>query len=127
MLSGQSDRDAATRFCAQAQEVVGHGPEQVTIDDHEAYPRAIRETRGPTVVHRRSRDKNNVMEQDHCGIKGRCRSRRGVGSVSGTARFRAAYERPLAPPDHAARGVPLGCRAQFCTCMAALQALVLAA
>ncbi len=41
------DMDAAKRFCTQAQEVVGHGPEQVTTDGHDAYPRAIREILGP--------------------------------------------------------------------------------
>ena len=46
MLSIHRDMDAAKRFFAQAREVVGHGPEQVTTDGHDAYPRAIREIAG---------------------------------------------------------------------------------
>lgn len=92
MLSVRRDLEAAKRFFAQSVEVVGHKPERVTTDGHDAYPRAIRETLGPEVDHRCSRYKNNVMEQDHRGIKGRYRPMRGVGSVSGAARFCAAYE-----------------------------------
>jgi transposase-like protein len=62
MLSPTRDMEAAKRFFARSREVVGHGPEQVTTDGHDAYPRAIRETLGPEVVHRCSRYKNNVME-----------------------------------------------------------------
>ena len=38
--------DAALRFSAQALDTVGHAPEQVTTDGHDAYPRPIRETLG---------------------------------------------------------------------------------
>jgi len=55
--------DAAKRFFTQSREVVGHGPEQAPTDGHDAYPRAIRETLGPEVLHRCSRYRNNVMEQ----------------------------------------------------------------
>jgi putative transposase len=44
LLSERRDMDAAQRFFAQAVDVVGHAPEQVTTDGHDAYPRAIRET-----------------------------------------------------------------------------------
>ena len=85
MLSVHRDMDAAKRFFARSLEVVGHVPTQVTTDGHDAYPRAIRETLGPEVVHRCSRYKNNRMEQDHRGIKGRYHPMRGFGSVSGAA------------------------------------------
>jgi hypothetical protein len=48
-------KEAAKRFFAQSREVVGHGPDQVTTDAHDVYPRAIRETLEPEVVHRCSR------------------------------------------------------------------------
>jgi transposase-like protein len=92
MLSVHRDLEAAKRYFAQSVKVVGHGPERVTTDGHDAYPRAIRETLGAEVIHRCSRYKNNVMEQDHRGIKGRYRPMRGFGSVMGAARFCAAYE-----------------------------------
>ena len=131
MLSLQRDLDAAKRFFAQSREVVGHAPGQVTTDGHGAYPRAIREALGPEVIHRCSRYKNNVLEQDHRGIKGRYRPMRGFGSVSGAARFCAAYEevRDFFRRRTALHGVvPLGVqREQFCTRFAALRALVAAA
>ena len=46
MLSERRDMDAAKRFFARSLEVVGHAPEKVTTDGHDAYPRAIRETLG---------------------------------------------------------------------------------
>jgi len=92
MRSVPRDREAAKGFFAQAQEVVGHAPALVTTEGHDAYPRAICETLGPEVIHRRRRYKNNVIEQDHRSIKGRYRLMRGFGSVSGAAQFCAAYE-----------------------------------
>jgi len=55
LLREQRDMDAAQRFFAQALEIVGHAPAQVTTDGHDAYPRALRETLGPEVLHRTSR------------------------------------------------------------------------
>ncbi len=63
--------DAAKRFFARDRTVVGHAPETVTTDGHDAYPHAIRETLGPEVQHRTGRYMNNWMEQDHRGIKQR--------------------------------------------------------
>jgi len=65
LLSETRDRDAAKRFFQRAHTVVGHAPEKVTTDGHDAYPRAIRETLGPAVQHRTSQYMNNRMEQDH--------------------------------------------------------------
>jgi putative transposase len=45
----------------------------VTTDGHDAYPRAIRMELGKPVRHRINRSLNNRLEQDHRGIKGRCR------------------------------------------------------
>jgi putative transposase len=131
MLSLHRDLEAAKRFFARSREVVGHTPKQVTTDGHDAYPRAIREALGPEVIHRCSRYKNNVIEQDHRGIKGRYRPLRGCGSVIGAARFCAAYEEGRDHFRHRTRlnaVVPLRVqRAQFCARLTALRALVPAA
>jgi putative transposase len=71
MLSQKRDMDAAQRFFQQALETVGHAPSQVTTDGHGSYPRAIRETLGGEVLHQWSHSLNNIVEQDHRGIKQR--------------------------------------------------------
>ncbi len=92
LLSEQRDMAAAQRFFAQALDLAGQAPEQVTTDGHDAYPRAIRETLGPGVHHRTSRYKNNRIEQDHRGIKQRYYPMRGFGSFVSAARFCPAFE-----------------------------------
>jgi transposase-like protein len=92
MLSEHRDMDAAKRFFSRSLEVVGHAPEQVTTDGHDAYPRAIRETLGEGVVHRCSRYMNNRIEQDHRGIKGRYHPMRGFGTFYAAARFCTAHD-----------------------------------
>ena len=87
LLSKKRDMDAAQRFFAQALDVAGHAPAQVTTDGHDAYPRAIRETLGPGVQHRTSRYKNNRIEQDHRGVQQRYSPLRGFGGFASAARF----------------------------------------
>jgi putative transposase len=92
MLSETRDMDAAQRFFRTALEVVGHAPQQVTTDGHDAYPRAIRATLGPQVRHRCSRYLNNRMEQDHRSVKQRYYPMRGFGSFASAARFCSAHD-----------------------------------
>jgi len=92
LLSEKRDMAAAQRFFAQALDVAGQAPEQVTTDGHDAYPRAIRETLGDAVIHRTSRYKNNRIEQDHRGIKQRYYPMRGVGDFAAAASFCSAFE-----------------------------------
>jgi transposase-like protein len=92
MLSRHRDMDAAKRFFTRSRKVVGHAPEKVTTDGHDAYPRAIRETLGEHVVHRCSQYMNNRIEQDHSGIKGRYRPMRGFGNFDAAARFCLAHD-----------------------------------
>jgi transposase-like protein len=92
LLSEQRDMAAAQQFFAQALDVAGHAPKQVTTDGHDAYPRAIRETLGAGVRHRNSRYKNNRIEQDHRGVKQRYYPMRGFGSFASAARFCPAFE-----------------------------------
>ena len=72
--------------------MVGHAPDRVTTDGHDAYPRAIRRTLGRKVVHRRDRYLNNRLEQDHRGIKQRYYPMRGFGSFEAAARFCTAHD-----------------------------------
>ena len=92
LLSETRDLKAARRFFRGARAVVGHAPDRVTTDGHEAYPRAIRRTLGRKVVHRRNRYLNNRMEQDHRSIKQRYYPMRGFGSFAAASRFCTAHD-----------------------------------
>ncbi len=92
LLSDQRDMAAARGCFAQALDMAGDAPAQVTTDGHGSYPRAIRETLGRQVCHRTSRDKNNRIEQDHRGVEQRDYPRRGFGSVTAAARFCGGFE-----------------------------------
>jgi len=92
LLSEQRDMAAAQPFFAQALDMVGHAPAQVTTAGHHASPRAIRETLGPGVRHRTSRYKNKRIERDHRGIKRRYYPMRGFGSFTSASRFCTGFE-----------------------------------
>jgi putative transposase len=64
-------------FFRSAKSVTGLIPARITTDGHGSYPRAVRTTPGRRVAHRTSAHKNNGLEQDHRGIKGRIRCMRG--------------------------------------------------
>ncbi len=90
-LSETRDMDGAKQCFTQASQVVGHTPQRVTTDGHDAYPRAIRETLGSDVVHRTSPYLNNRLEQDHRGGcplgEQRYYPMRGFGGVTAASRF----------------------------------------
>ncbi len=92
LLSEKRDMAAAQRCFAQALDIAGAAPAQVTTAGHDADPRAIRETLGPEVAHRTSRDKNNRIEQDHRGVQQRDSPMRGFGSCASAARFCTGFE-----------------------------------
>ena len=73
MLSEHGDLTAAKRFFRSAKTVSGVIPDRVTTDGHDAYPQAIRTELGSRVRHRTNCYLNNRLEQDHRGVKGRCR------------------------------------------------------
>jgi transposase-like protein len=87
MLSGRRDMAAARAFLRSAKAATGLVPDRVTTDGHGSYPRAIRTALGRRVVHRTSAYKNNGLEQDHRGIKGRIRGMRGFKSFGSAERF----------------------------------------
>jgi transposase-like protein len=92
MLGEHRDMDAARAFFRSAKSVTGMTPDRVTTDGHRPYPRAIRSTPGRGVQHRTSRFKNNSLEQDHRGIKGRIRCMRGFMDFEAAARFCRGYD-----------------------------------
>jgi transposase-like protein len=92
MLSEHRDMAAAQAFFRSAKAVTGVTPDQVTTDGHGFYPRAIRSTLGRRVVHRTSAYKNNRLEQDHRGVKGRIRCMRGFKSFASAERFCRSYD-----------------------------------
>src|SRR4051794_41212479 len=92
MLSEHRDMAAAQAFFRAAQAATAVTPERVTTDGHGSYPRAIRSTLGRRVVHRTSAYKNNRLEQDHRGVKGRIRCMRGFKSFTAAERFCRSYD-----------------------------------
>jgi transposase-like protein len=92
MLSEHRDMAAAQAFFRSAKATTGVTPDQVTTDGHGSYPRAIRTTLGRRVVHRTSAYKNNRLEQDHRGIKGRIRCMRGFKSFGSAERFCRSHD-----------------------------------
>jgi transposase-like protein len=91
MLSEHRDMAAAKAFFRSAKSVTGTVPNQVTTDGHGSYPRAIRSTLGQRIEHRNSAFKNNRLEQDRRGIKGRIRCMRGIKCFTSAERFCRSY------------------------------------
>ena len=92
MFSEHRDMTAARAFFRSARAVTAITPDRVTTDGHDSYPRAIRTELGKRVRHRTSAYLNNRLEQDHRGIKGRCRSMRGFKCPRSAARFCRGYD-----------------------------------
>jgi putative transposase len=92
MFSERRDMAAARAFFRSAKAVTGDTPDRVTTDGHDSYPRAIRTELGKEVRHRTSRYLNNRLEQDHRGIKGRCRPMRGFKWPRSASRFCRAHD-----------------------------------
>ncbi|MFC7739263.1 IS6 family transposase [Roseomonas sp. GCM10028921] len=92
MLSEHRNMAAAQAFFRSAKSAMGIVPNEVTTDGHGSYPRAIRSTLGKRVGHRNSAFKNNRLEQDHRGIKGRIRCMRGFKSFTSAERFCRSHD-----------------------------------
>src|SRR5271166_5783496 len=87
MLSEHRNLAAARRFLRSAKAVTGVTPDRVTTDGNDAYPRAIPTEPEGRVRHRTNCYLNNRLEQNHRGIKGRCRPMLGLKSTASAARF----------------------------------------
>jgi transposase-like protein len=92
MLSEHRDMAAAKAFFRSAKSATGIVPDKITTDGHGSYPRAICSTLGKRVTHRTSAYRNNGLEQDHRGIKGRTRCMRGFKSFTSAERFCRSYD-----------------------------------
>src|SRR6476469_8029319 len=92
MFSEHRDMAAAKAFFRSAKAVTGVTPDRVTTDGHDADPRAIRTELGRHVRHRTSRYLNNRLEQDHRGIKGRCRPMLGLKSTGSARRYCCGHD-----------------------------------
>jgi putative transposase len=92
MLSEHRDMAAAQAFFRSARSATGMTPDRVTTDGHGSYPRAVRTTLGRRVAHRTSAYRNNGLEQDHRGVKGRIRCMRGFKSFASAERFCRSYD-----------------------------------
>ena len=92
MLSERRNLAAAKRFFRSAKAVTGVIPDRVTTDGHDAYPQAIRTELGSRARHRTKRYLNNRLEQDHRGIKGRCRPMLGFKSVPSAKRYCRSHD-----------------------------------
>ena len=92
LFSERRDMKAARAFFRSAKMVTGVVPDRVTTDGHDSYPRAIRTELGRGVRHRTNRYLNSGLEQDHRGLKGRCRPMLGFKCPRAAARFCRAYD-----------------------------------
>jgi len=91
-LSETRDMVAAKAFLRSARSVTQVEPEQVTTDGHTSYPKAIADDLSTDVNHRTTQYKNNVLEQDHRGVKGRLRPMRGFQTHTSAFRFCLAHD-----------------------------------
>lgn len=128
MLSQKRNMDEAQRFFRQTLETVGHAPSRVTTDGHDSYPHAIREILGSDVLHQHNHYLNNLIEQDHRGIKQRYYPMRGFGCFESATRFCRAFDELrqfFRFRTTMNQSVPLAQQRElFCQRLATLQALV---
>jgi putative transposase len=92
MLSEHRDMVAAKAFFRSAKSATGVVRDRLTTDGHSSYPRAIRSTLSRHVQHRASAYRNNGLEEDHRGIKGRIRCMRGFMAFDAAERFCRGYD-----------------------------------
>jgi putative transposase len=92
LLSEHRDLAAAKAFFRSARTVTGVTPDRITTDGHDGYPAAIQSEFGEGVLHRTNAYLNNMLEQDHRGIKDRYRPMRGFKSGASAGRFCRAFD-----------------------------------
>ena len=89
-LSTRRDVEAAKAFFRKAIRHEGHPPQTITLDGYAASHRALREMKTDGQLPRRTRLRsskylNNLIEQDHRGIKSRTRPMLGFKNFSSAA------------------------------------------
>ena len=97
-FSAERDAVAAKRFFQKALQAPGHPrPRVITVDGNPSYPKVIAELKRERKLGRRCRCRtcpylNNVVEQDHRGIKRRVNASQGFRSFHGAWRTIQGYE-----------------------------------
>ncbi len=98
LLSAKRDAEDAKRFLRKA---LGQphtvNPRTITVDKNPAYPCATAEMKADDELWRIARLRqckylNNIVEQDHRGVKGRIRCMRGFKSSGSAERFCRSYD-----------------------------------
>ena len=91
-LSDIRDQKSAERFFNQACKTTGVHPAQITTDKEPALYPAIKNCFGEKTTHRDSKYMNNVIEQNHRGIKSRYRVMKGFKNPFSALIFCTAFE-----------------------------------
>jgi len=97
-FSAERDAAAAKQFLQKALQAPGHPrPRVITVDGNPSYPKVIAELKQERKLGRRCRCRtcpylNNVVEQDHRGIKRRVNASQGFRSFEGAWRTIQGYE-----------------------------------
>lgn len=85
-------RNQAEAFFDQAQNTTGITPEQITTDKEPALYPAIQNVFGDKTKHRDSKYMNNIVEQDHRGIKSRYKVMKGFKNIFCALIFCTTFE-----------------------------------
>ena len=91
-LSDVRDQEAAENLFEQAHKTSVVTPEQITTDKEPALKPAIKKEFSDKTYHRDSKYKNNIIEQNHRGIKSRYRSMKGFKNPFSALVFCTAFE-----------------------------------
>jgi transposase-like protein len=92
MLSEHREMAAAQAFFRSAKAATGITPGRVTTDGHGSCPHAVRSTLGRRVMQRTGAYRNNGLEQDRQGVKGRIRCMHDFKSFASAERFCRSYD-----------------------------------
>jgi putative transposase len=91
-LSDVRNQAAAEAFFEQAEKTTGITPEQITTDKEPALYPAIKNVFGNKTKHRDSKYMNNIIEQDHRGIKSRYKVMKGFKNIFCALIFCTVFE-----------------------------------
>lgn len=91
-LSDVRDQAAAKQFFLQAENTTGMTPDQITTNKEPALAAAHEEVFGNGAKHRDCKYKNNLIEQDHRGIKSRSCVMKGFKDIFCALRFCTTFE-----------------------------------
>ena len=115
-FSAERDAAAAKRFFQKALEAPGHPrPRVITVDGNPSYPKVIAELKQERKLGRRCRCRtspylNNIVEQDHRGIKRRVNASQGFRSFEGAWRTIQGLRSGAHDPERASEVVAEGRR-----------------